>query len=67
MGMQLEPAKQRPPGGVAVLSLGQCLGSGRPDVSAASSPEKAILELQTQNAVAVLCCTHPTYNSLSLL
>ena len=66
MGVQLELAKQHPPGGIAILSLGQCLGSGRLDVSAASSPEKAILELQTQNAVAFVCCTHSIYNSLSL-
>lgn len=30
MGVQLELAKRCPPGGIAILSLGQCLGSGRP-------------------------------------
>lgn len=30
VGVQLESAKRCPPGGIAILSLGQFLGSGRP-------------------------------------
>lgn len=64
--MQLEPAKQCPPGGIAILSLGQYLGSGRHRYLGLFSREKAVLEFQTQNTVASPCCTHARYNHLSL-
>ena len=59
------------PGGVHQVALLFCpwasfWGQADPDVSAASSPEKAILQFQTQNAVPFPCCTHPRYNRLSL-
>lgn len=58
------------PSGVHQVALLFCLwasvwGQADPDVSAASSPEKAILQFQTQNTVP-FPCTHPRYNRLSL-